>query len=297
LIPAFVAESASYGFLGAKLRRLAGTEAVSLPEATEMGLVVSGLGVLTPASPAEGIAITAAELRRRGLSLRDVTLMFGLSEWFSSRTFLAIASINLLFVAVIEREPLPHLWPLVAVAVSVLALLALTSKATTEPGTVERLSQIIGSLRRRGRRGTSQTRRATGDAWFRDMSTVVGSRRQRAEIITFGAAALLADVTCFWLSLYATGYRVGFDVALLAITVASVATLVPLVPGGIGITEATIPVVTAHFGVPYEQGLAAALAYRLVGTLIPAAVGAGALVDLRRKRVAPIADDVRPIRA
>jgi uncharacterized membrane protein YbhN (UPF0104 family) len=68
---------------------------------------------------------------------------------------------------------------------------------------------------------------------------------------------------------------------LLAITVAAVSALVPLVPGGIGIVEAAIPAVTHHFGVPYDQGLAAALAYRALGTFIPASIGALAILGLR----------------
>jgi uncharacterized protein (TIRG00374 family) len=84
-----------------------------------------------------------------------------------------------------------------------------------------------------------------------------------------------------WFALLATGSRVGFEVALLAITVAAAATFVPLVPGGLGIVEAAIPAVFHHFGVPYEQGLAAALVYRAFGTFVPAAVGALAIVGLR----------------
>ncbi len=42
---------------GVRMRRLAGPEADLSPmAATELTLVVNGLGLLTPASPAEGIA-------------------------------------------------------------------------------------------------------------------------------------------------------------------------------------------------------------------------------------------------
>ncbi len=92
---------------------------------------------------------------------------------------------------------------------------------------------------------------------------------------------MLADVACLWFALFAAGARVGFDVALLAVTVASASVLVPLVPGGIGIVEVTIPAVTYYFGVPCDQGLAATLAYRGFGTFIPAGAGALAIAGLR----------------
>ena len=85
---AFVLEGASYVVVGAKLRRLIGPEFVGSVEATELGLVVSGFGPLTPASPAEGLALAAAHLRRRGLASRRIALVFALTGWFSAAVFL-----------------------------------------------------------------------------------------------------------------------------------------------------------------------------------------------------------------
>jgi uncharacterized protein (TIRG00374 family) len=279
--PALVVEAASYVVLGLKLRRLVGREAVTAVEAIELGLVVSGFGLLTPASPAEGLALAGRHLRRRGLSRRRVTLVFGFSEWFSSRVFLLVGAVNLLVVAVVERDPVSDLWPFLAAAIVVLALLAVTARLASRSGAAERVSQFAGSLHRPSRRVPVEVRRAKGAAWYSEARALVGPPRSRALLASLTAIALLADVACLWFALLATGSRVGFEVALLAITVAAAATFVPLVPGGLGIVEAAIPAVFHHFGVPYEQGLAAALVYRAFGTFVPAAVGALAIVGLR----------------
>jgi hypothetical protein len=64
-------EAAAYVLAGVRLRRLAEPEADLSPvAATELALVVNGLGLLTPASPAEGIAFEYRELGRRGLPRR-----------------------------------------------------------------------------------------------------------------------------------------------------------------------------------------------------------------------------------
>ena len=65
LVAAFVVEAASYVVLGAKFRRLIGSGVLGLVESVELGLVLSGFGPLTPASPAEGLALTASHLRDR----------------------------------------------------------------------------------------------------------------------------------------------------------------------------------------------------------------------------------------
>ena len=80
---------------------------------------------------------------------------------------------------------------------------------------------------------------------------------------------------CLWASLAAAGVHVGGDVVVLAGTAGVLATIVPLVPGGLGLVEAVIPAVLHHFGAPLDAALAGALIYRAVATFLPAGIGAG----------------------
>ena len=74
LVPAAGFEALAYVLSGVRLRRLAGGDAaLTVVSATEVELVVNGLGLLTPASPAEGLAFATSELSRRGLSRRAVS--------------------------------------------------------------------------------------------------------------------------------------------------------------------------------------------------------------------------------
>jgi uncharacterized membrane protein YbhN (UPF0104 family) len=193
LVPAFLFEAASYVVLGVKLRRLIGRATVSSVEAIELGLVVSGFGLLTPASPAEGLAIAASHLRRRGLTRRHVTMVFGFSEWFSSRVFLLISAINLLLVAVVEKDPLRDLWPFLVAAIAVLLLLGLTARLVSRPATVERFGAIAGSLRRPSRRVPVDVRRAHATAWYSEARAFVGPPRNRAALALLTAIATLLD--------------------------------------------------------------------------------------------------------
>lgn len=283
LVPAVAVEAASYVLLGVKLRDLVGRDRIGVAEGVEIGLVVSGFGLLTPASPAEGLAAAARHLRARGVPARRVGFAFGFAEWFSTRVFLLTSAVNVLVVIAIERDPLADLWPLLLAAVAVLAALAITARLALTPGAAARVAALAGGMRRRHRRRSVADRRAAGTAFHAEARAYIGSPRRRARLALLTAGAFLGDVGCLWFALVAGGAHVGFDVALLAVTTASFASIVPLVPGGIGIAEATIPAVAHHFGVPYEDGLAAALVYRALGTFLPAAIGAGAFVHLRHR--------------
>ena len=281
LLGAFAVELTSYAVLGFKLRQLLGPAGVGNAESVELGLVLSGFGPLTPASPAEGLALITTHLRRRGLTNRRITMALALSEWFSTRVFLLVSSINLLIVVTVERDPIGDLWPFAFSAVAVLVLLVVTARMAATPEATVRVSAFAGTFRRPSRRRPVEERRASGERWHHEAKLLVGSPRHRVLLASLTATALLADVACLWFALLAGGAHVGFDIAMLAVTVSAVATFVPLVPGGLGIVEAAIPAVAHHFGVAYDHGLAAALVYRALGTFVPASVGVLAIFALR----------------
>jgi uncharacterized protein (TIRG00374 family) len=281
-LAAFV-EAISYLVLGAKLRYLVGATIVTNAEAVEMGLVLSGLGLVTPARPAEGLALTAAHLRRRGLTRRETGLALVYTEWFSLRVFLGVSFLNLVAVAAIERDPLRAFWPYLLAGVTIMVGSAFAARLASEPRSAEKMSALAGLVRPKDKRRSAEARHVTAVEWSIAAREFVGSRRRRSWLYALTAGAFLLDVGCLWFGLLAAGARVGFDVALLAITISAVAALVPLIPGGLGVVEATIPAVVHHFGTSYAQGLAAAIAYRVLGTFIPAIAGAGALPLLRRR--------------
>jgi hypothetical protein len=106
LVAAIACEAISYALLSWQLRYLAGHRADLPPDAAlRVGLVVYGLGVITPASPAEGLVLATAELRRRGLSRRRATLALGLSEWFSMGALYLLAALNVIIAAFVGDIP------------------------------------------------------------------------------------------------------------------------------------------------------------------------------------------------
>ena len=167
LIPAVVCEGLAYVLSGVRLRRLAGSGAVlSATSATGIELVVNGLGLLTPASPAEGLAFGAAELSRRGLGRRRVGLTLGFSQWFSLRVFLLVNALNVLFVLVTRDFPVDSTWPLVG-APLVLAVLFGTAVLANRPATAARLAVFVGGMRFWKPRPPVEQRRAAGAGFMR----------------------------------------------------------------------------------------------------------------------------------
>lgn len=279
------AETVSYLLIGAHLRRLAQPSApISRRLGLGLALVVAGFGLLTPASPAEGLAIAGRELRRRGLDQRQAVLTLGFGQWFSARVFVLVAALNVIVAVAIGDLSAVDFVPVLAVAAIVLVGLILTARLAGRASTGERVAVLLGRLRFWQPRAPLADRRAAGAAWHREAMAVVGSPANRAVLAVLAAGALLADMGCLWASLAAAGVHVGGDVVVLAATAGVLTTIVPLVPGGLGLVEAVMPAVLHHFGAPLDAALAGALIYRAVGTFLPASLGAGVVGGLMLAR-------------
>ena len=83
-----------------------------------------------------------------------------------------------------------------------------------------------------------------------------------------------------------------FGLVILAYVAGTVASWVPLLPGGLGAVEIAVPAVLHHFGVPLSVALAGTLLWRGLSLFLPAAAGAVAYASLRAVR--PVVD-TRPL--
>jgi uncharacterized membrane protein YbhN (UPF0104 family) len=290
-----LAEAASYATLGMLLRRLVAGR-VSLRTAIRLGLVVVGLGNILPAAPAEGLVMASAELHRRGVDSHRSRIALGLMQWITVRTLFGVAALDAVVVALVAQLRYPQQAPgryvLAAAAVVVLAVLAATAWLASRRQTMEFLAQVAGRLRFWQPASPVTERRAQGAAWHTEILEVVGSKGNQA---AFGGLALLScltDAVCFRCALVAVGIQLKPGMFLFAYAVMMICTLVPLVPAGLGVVETIVPALLHHAGVPLPTALAGVLAYRALGTLLPALCGTGALIRLRMAAVvapAPVA--------
>src|SRR5262249_35660712 len=110
---------------------------------------------------------------------------------------------------------------------------------------------------------------------------VMSSRRIRSAAVLFAEPSAACDALCFGFAMWAVGIHPRPGEFLLVYGAAMVASLVPLVPDGLGTVESVVPLLLHRGGTPFAAGLAAVLVYRASATVLPAAAGALSLVRLR----------------
>jgi putative heme transporter len=271
----------AYCFRSVHMRVVSGTRRAA-PVRT--ALVFFGLGTVLPAAPLEGFAMVRAALQRRRLEAKRIMLLLGFAQWFSVRGILALAAVDTLVAASLGHIP-PSYSPLaLAAAIATLVVLVAMSWLAMRRRFAELVA--LATLRVRYWRDAPhprvrRARRAQGAAWHAEAMDVVGGRWARLVLFVTSVAAWTFDGLCLYCALRATGADIGLDVLLLAYTLGIIASMVPLLPAGIGVVETVMPLVLHAYGVPLPMAVAAVLGFRVLGTVLPAVAGTVALAGLR----------------
>jgi uncharacterized protein (TIRG00374 family) len=275
-------EAIAYAFLALHVRWMVRERPHSARAApVRTALVLFGLGSVLPAAPLEGFALAGAALRRRQLDRRRMALLFGFTQWFSVRGLLALAALDVFAALGLSHIPGSYEGPAAIGAGFTLLFLALTSWLSTRRWCAEMVALALLRIRHWRNCPDAASRRAVGAAWHAEAMRIAGRGRDRRVLLGTTVLAWTAEGLCLYCALRATGAQVGVDVLLLAYTVGILASMMPLLPAGVGVVETVTPLILHVYGVPLATALAAVLTFRLIANVLPAIAGGLALAGLR----------------
>ena len=283
LAAAVVVQGLCYMLLAFQLTRLLGSELRPrkfVP--VRLALVVYGLGTLLPGAPAPGMVIAATELSRRGVDSSRAALAFFLSAWFNVRSFLVLAVLTASTATLRGRVPDDSRALVFGGAGFLAAAFVLTEIIVQHPALAGRVGRVLEIL---NWRGTGPAARENAVRLHSTAISVVASRRDGFLIASATLGSRLADAVCLRLALIAVGIHVSMGIVLIAYVVSVLVSIVPLLPGGLGLVEATIPGVLHYYGVSLDSAVAATIAWRAVTLLLPAAAGLFCYASLRFETV------------
>lgn len=87
-------------------------------------------------------------------------------------------------------------------------------------------------------------------------------------------AYILFDMTCLYLIFFAAGYRLNFGVLFAGYGIPFlIAKIAFILPGGVGVIEATMAAIFSSLGVPKEISIVAVIGFRLISFWLPTFVG------------------------
>ena len=286
LVAAVVVQAINYALLGFQLSRLVGgSPRLGRLVAVRVAVLVYGLGTLVPGAPAPGMVLAARELVRRGIEPGRAALAFVLSAWFSVRSFAVLSILTAVTATLRGRVPGDSRALVLGGSGFGAAALALSVAIVKRPALADRVGRLLEVLNWRGGGPTARQ-----DA-VHVQSTAVAAIASRGDGFRIASATFgsrLADAICLRLALVSVGVHVGMGVVLIAYVIAILVAIVPLLPAGLGLVEATIPVVLHHYGVPLDAAVAGTVAWRVVTLLLPGLVGLVSYASLRLETCTPV---------
>jgi uncharacterized protein (TIRG00374 family) len=113
------------------------------------------------------------------------------------------------------------------------------------------------------------------------LEELTNDRKLLRRVVFWATANWLLDAASLWVFLRAFGGSLSVDLLIVAFGLANVLAAIPILPGGLGVVEATYITVLVGFGLPRKVVVPAIATYRSAQYLMPIALGALAYASLR----------------
>jgi uncharacterized protein (TIRG00374 family) len=245
----------------------------------DVGMSELAANALFPTGGAGGLALGAWVLRRGGMAANEIarrSVAFFLLTSVPNVTGVVVIG-TALAVGVLggERNLLLTALPAALAAAAVAVTLQAGRFAQRREDHQERGGQQKFSRRVRAFRA-SLTALADG------VAQAVALLREANTILILGLLAYLAfDITVLWATFRAIGPAPPLGALAMGYLIGELGGLIPI-PGGIGGIDAGLVGTLVLYHVPLTEAAGAVLAYRAIALWIPAIVGGGAFVALRR---------------
>jgi uncharacterized protein (TIRG00374 family) len=245
----------------------------------QIGMSELGANALFPTGGAGGLALGAWALKRGGMQGSEIarrTVAFFLLTSVPNVVGVIVIGFGLAIGAFTgESNPLLTAVPAAVATAAIVATLFAGGVAERWGRRLEREGRSEQSRRTRGLR---QGLTALGDG----VKEAVALLAEGNVILIAGLVAYLAfDVMILWATFHAFGPAPPMAILWIGYLIGELGGLIP-VPGGIGGVDAGLVGTLALYHVSLTSAAGAVLAYRAIALWVPAVVGTGAFLALRR---------------
>jgi len=263
------------------------SDSISLWHMLEVLLSAAFATVAVPSAGMSGVALRARYLMRDGYTVEASTFSHVLESFWLAVVLVALSILGLVHLVTLGQLSATKM----IIFLCILVLLAATTVACVLAGRDRRrahrlvclVAHWVNRLRSRlHRRPVDEVALgARVDDFYRALSNL-----RRMSPLPFLSSALLRislDVACLYFSFRAFGYSLSIGMLLTAFGLSIVLGILSFLPGGLGVTEASLTMIFATLGVPVPTALVAVLTYRLIAFWLPRLVGLFAWMRLERR--------------
>ncbi|KKQ74499.1 MAG: hypothetical protein US94_C0003G0017 [Berkelbacteria bacterium GW2011_GWB1_38_5] len=108
------------------------------------------------------------------------------------------------------------------------------------------------------------------------------NRKLQLSAIFGGLLYWIGDIACLYFAFLGFGFQPNIAIVIFAYCITKIISILSFIPGGIGITEASLSLIFIGFGVPPSISLAAVLVFRLISFWLPIPIGLASFLSLQK---------------
>jgi uncharacterized protein (TIRG00374 family) len=244
-----------------------------------------------PGGSAAGTVVNIKTMERQGVPARITGLAIGLTVLVSDLAFAAIFLAGLTYSLAKGHVPVGFIAGVTVVIPILLGFVGLAFGFAFRPEPAKRVVHRVASWLHR------LVHRVDPDAVTHTASELAAEARITLTgrslflALMFALANRLLDISVLYLFFLAVGHHQHFGALVVAYSIANLAAVIPLTPGGLGIVEAALVAVSVGFGATRAVALVAVLGYRLVNFWLPLPLGLYAYIHAHLANTARVPED------
>jgi len=272
---AVVAEASAFTALAFAQRRMlrAGGISVGLSALVRLSVASQAMGSVLPAGYLVSDVVVLRVLSRRGVSQLLTLWMLAVSGLLYIATLLLIGLVGAQLAPPVKNHT--HLRAGAAIALGVVVTVFVIGMAVARfrehPWTIHELAARMPGGRLKKVIG--------GDV----LANVSLGRRGWGAAFAWTLLWWAADIICLAVALLAVGGALQWRALLIAYAAGQLAGMLPITPGGLGVTEGSMAVTLAAYGGGMATAVAAVLLYRLITYWAVLPAGGVCYLSLRRR--------------
>jgi uncharacterized protein (TIRG00374 family) len=234
-----------------------------------------------------GLSLRILLLGRQRVRNHETVAASLLLSYFKNLLYFSLIPISLIYI--VFSHPLPA-FGVTTVLLIIIILIALLLVATGIAFNARLRVFVLHGIARIwqvvSRRNIQNTLEQFSEAVTLGVEDLKKRRKNRIPLAISIAVDVATSIAVLWFCFAALGIPVSLGVLLTGFNFGITLTVISFIPGDMGVQEATMAGVFALFGVPFSQGVIAAVLFRVVYYFVPFVISLAFYWSLLREKVA-----------
>jgi uncharacterized protein (TIRG00374 family) len=220
--------------------------------------------------PPSDMTVRILLLGKHGVKNSEIVASSLLLSYFTNLFYFSLIPISLMWITVSHPLPAFGIATILLIIFVLISLLIVATSIAFASGVRNYVLRGIGNIWRKvSKRDIQKHLDQFSESLKLGTDNLMREKKNRLPLAFTIVADVLTTIAALWFCFAALGIPVGLGVLVTGFNFGITLTIISFIPGDIGVQEASMAGAFALFGVPFSQGVIAAILFRVVYYFLP----------------------------